>query len=163
MTFREVKRTMLHIKNGKFTFDRSMIRQDPAGNLKDLWFREHACARIYEHWLATLQDPSMIEMANWCMSAHRLNADKLHSQMLRLGDDVHLTDHWRDLASIPDMLATSLGTTIAVSDLGLMETDLLNEYLRKLQNFDGENLDLLQKELLPVQYKCLQAWGPTPS
>lgn len=151
---------MMRIKNGRFVFDGTMLQREPASNLKDLWFRENAAAQIYSHWLQTLDDPAWKELANWCMSAHHLNAEKLHAQMLRLGDDVHLTDHWRDLASIPDMLATSFGKTIAAADVNLMEKDLLNEYLHKLQNFDGENLNLVQHELLPVQHKCSQAWEP---
>lgn len=153
----------MRIKDGKFVFSGTVIRQDPASNFKDLWFREQACVKVYTHWLDSLQDASMIELANWCVAAHNLNAQKLHDRIVRLGDDVHLTDHWRFLATIPDMLATSFGTTMAVADVGVMEKDLLDLYLSKVQNFDGDNLHLLQQELLPVQYKCVQAWGPLPT
>lgn len=154
---------MMHIKNGKFVFDRKMIREVPSSNLKDLWFREHACVKVYEHWLGLIQDPSLIEMANWCLAAHNLNAEKLHARIVALGDDVHMLDHWREIASIPDMIATSFGTTLALNDLLVMEQELLAAYMGKLQNFDGENLNLLQHELLPVQHKCAQAWEQQPT
>jgi hypothetical protein len=151
---------MMHIKNGKFVFDSKVIREDPSSNLKDLWFRENASVKIYAHWLETLQDESLIALANWCRSAHALNAEKLHAQIVRLGDDVHMLDSWRALGSIKDMLATSFGSNLAMADLRVMERDLFEEYMTKLMNFDGENLDLLQHELLPVQHKCAQAWDP---
>lgn len=154
---------MMHIKNGKFVFDSKMIRQDPSSNLKDLWFRESACVKIYTHWLETLQDASLLEMANWCLAAHNLNAQKLHDRIVRLGDDVTMLDHWRALGGIKDIVATSFGENLAVADLGVMERDLLEEYMAKLMNFDGDNLDLLQHELLPVQHKCAEAWGPIPT
>ena len=102
-------------------------------------------------------------MANWCLAAHNLNAEKLHAQIVRLGDDVHMLDQWRAIGSIEDMVATSFGTSLAMTDLLVMEQDLLEMYMAKLMNFDGENLDLLQHELLPVQHKCSQAWEPQPS
>ncbi|CAN5457735.1 hypothetical protein BH10CYA1_BH10CYA1_27330 [soil metagenome] len=154
---------MMHIKNGKFVFDSKMIREDPSSNLKDLWFREHACVKVYTHWLETLEQPSLIEMANWCLAAHNLNAEKLHAQIVRLGDDVHMIDQWRAIGSIKDMVATSFGSSLAVADLLVMEQDLLEAYMAKLMNFDGENLNLLQHELLPVQHKCSQAWEQQPT
>jgi len=156
-------RTMMRIKNGRFVFDLTEIRKDPASNLKDLWFREHACSKVYSHWLQELEDSAFIELANWCTAAHNLAAEKLHTQMLRLGDDIHLADHWRDLAAIPDLLATSLGAKVVIDDVDAMEKILLEDYMAKLQNFDGENLNLIQHELLPVQYKCAEAWGPLNS
>ncbi len=154
---------MMRIKNGKFVFDGEMIQEDPSSNLKDLWFREHAAAKIYSHWLETIAEPSLIEMANWCLAAHNLNAEKLHAQIVRLGDDVHMLDQWRAIGSIKDMVATSFGTSLAMTDLLVMEQDLLELYMAKLMKFDGENLDLLQHELMPVQHKCSQAWEQQPS
>ncbi len=149
---------MMHIKNGKFVFDHTVIQEEPASHLKDLWFRENACVRVYAHWLETLQDASLVARADWCRSAHALNAEKLHARIVRLGDDVHLIDSWRALGSIKDLLATSFGADLAVADLRVMERDLLEEYMAKLMSFDGQNLDLLQHELLPVQAECAQAW-----
>lgn len=154
---------MMRIKNGRFVFDLTEIRKDPASNLKDLWFREHASSKVYSHWLQELEDDSLIELANWCAAAHQLAAEKLHAQMLRLGDHIHLADHWRDLAAIPDLLATSLGARVAIADVDAMEKILLEDYMAKLQNFDGENLNLIQHELLPVQYRCAEAWAPLTS
>jgi len=153
----------MRIKNGKFVFDTTMILEDPSSNLKDLWFREHACVKIYTHWLESLREPALVEMANWCLAAHNLNAEKLHAQIVALGDDVHMVDHWRAIGSIKDMVATSFGSTLAVADLLGMEQDLLEEYISKLMKFDGENLHLLQNEILPVQHKCSQAWEQHPA
>lgn len=150
---------MLHLKQGKFVFDGKMNRQDPASNLKDLWFKENACMQAYAHWLATMTDASFAKRANWCVEAHKLNAQKLHDRIVQLGDDINWFDNWRQINGLVDVVATSLGETIAIADVKNMEEVLLEEYMSKLTNFDDFNLNLLQQELMPVQYKCVQAWN----
>jgi len=134
--------------------------KDPVEPLKELLSSEHTSVNNFEHCLETPAAADLHTVSAACREIHGLNVQLLSERLSFLGVEPRKnTDLWHSFLELISTTTSMFGEEAILNELRKHEMSLYNDYQAGLDKLDGEELLLLQAQLIPNQVKVLELLG----
>ncbi len=151
---------MLHLNSQGFVFDDQNERKDPVEVLKSLLAAESTSFNSFER---CLNDPSASNLhfiSAGCRDLHAVNIELIQRRLAEMGfESDENSEFWQSFAGLLNTTASIFGEDAMLGAFRKTEFNLLSEYESQIASFDGDNLTLIQKQLIPNQVRVCELLG----